>query len=122
MRLDFEEPRWLELTIGERPERAPALSLATRGAGSLGPASPGPVVETDDAPFDARFVVRDRGGASTAAALAPEMRARLLAHVDGWVGVWPQRGACFRGRTLPRDDDFSSLSTLLTDLLQQAGT
>ncbi len=111
----------VELTVGERPERAPPLSLSTRDATSLGPAAPGPIVATDDAPFDDRFVVRDHRGAGTAA-LATEMRGRLLAHVEGWIGVWPQRGACFRGRTLPPADDFSSLSQLLVRLVQQAGT
>ena len=111
----------VELSVGECPERAPSLSIATRGATSLGPAAPGGVLETDDAPFDERFVVRDHRGASTAA-LTPEMRARLLAHADGWVGVWPQRGACFRGRSLARAEDFSELARTLCDLIRLAGT
>ncbi|MEO6952257.1 MAG: hypothetical protein ABI321_10620 [Polyangia bacterium] len=112
----------VELTVGELPKRAPPLSIATRDATSLGPAAPGAVIETDDRPFDDRFLVRDHRGASTAA-LTTEMRARLLSAYDaGWIGVWPQRGACFRGRGLARDEDFSSLAGILCDLVQQAGT
>ena len=111
----------VELSVGACPERAPPLSIAARDATSLGPAATGGVLETDDAPFDDRFVVRDHRGASTAA-LTPEMRARLLAHTDGWVGVWPQRGACYRGRSLARAEDFSELARILCDLIRQAGT
>jgi hypothetical protein len=90
----------------------------------LGPAAPGPVVATDDAAFDARAVVRDPRGAG-AVLLDAETRARLTRLADGWIGVWPQRGARFVGARLPADSadqaGLPALVELLADLRRRSG-
>lgn len=110
-----------ELSVGETPVRTPPFTLSTRPATMLGPAAPGPVIATDDAAFDARFVIRDHRGAGTTL-LDPETRTRIARLIDGWVGVWPQRGARYVGRSLPGGDDgLPSLVQLLCDLRERSG-
>jgi len=111
-----------EISVGETPVRTPPFTLSTRRATMLGPAAPGPVISTDDAAFDARFVIRDHRGAGTTL-LDPETRARIARLVDGWVGVWPQRGARYVGLSLSGGDDgLPSLVQLLADLRERAGS
>jgi hypothetical protein len=106
------------VVIGDRP---PSVSLAARHARSLGPTASGPAIETGERDFDARYVVRDHRGAGTAL-LDEDTRQRIARLADGWVGVWPQRGARFRGRSLPGGDDgVPSLAQLLADLTVRSG-
>ena len=111
-----------ELTAGDIPERTPAFTLSPTNARALGPSARGPILATGDPTFDARYDVRDHRGAGTAL-LDPPTRERILRLADGWVGVWPQRGARFVGRALPPGDDgLPSLAQLLADLRQRSGT
>jgi hypothetical protein len=110
----------VELNLGEQPERTPPFTLCTRGARGLGPLAPGPAIATDDASFDRRFVVRDHRGAGTAL-LDAETRARMLRLIDGWLGVWPQRGARYVARGLPTEEGPSALVELLGELRARAG-
>jgi hypothetical protein len=111
----------IDIAVGEIPGRTPPVTLSARGT-RLGPAAPGPVVATGDVAFDERFVRRDHRGAS-AAMLDAETRGRILRLADGWLGVWPQRGARFVGRQIPAGDDaLPSLVQLLCDLRERAGS
>jgi hypothetical protein len=94
----------VEITVGETPPREPAFSLARRGAGKLGPHAAGARVQTDDPKFDRVFEVWDKRGAG-AGLLDDDSRARMLAFVAGWLGVWPQRGVRYRAQGLPAADD-----------------
>ncbi len=112
----------VDLSVGEIPPRAPPVSLTARGARSLGPSAPGPVVATGDAAFDARYLRHDPRGAGTAI-LDADTRARILQLPDGWIGVWPQRGARFVGHAVPEGDDgLPALTQLLCDMRDRAGS
>ncbi|HUH02207.1 MAG TPA: hypothetical protein VML75_09430 [Kofleriaceae bacterium] len=104
----------IDVLCGREPEHgvAPAWTLYARPERLLGirahdepPASDGAVTRADDAPFDARFRVRDRGGHSTRL-LDDGQRARAAALIDGWMAYWPDRALQYRvypGRGAPLD-------------------
>src|SRR5207249_1120708 len=93
----------------EVPPRNPPLSLERRGQ-RLGPRADGHVL-SEDAELDRAILLFDRRGAA-APILDAEMRARMLVHLQGWLGVWPQRGAHYRARHL--DSEAMSLANLVT--------
>jgi hypothetical protein len=43
-------------------------------------------------------------------------RAQMASHLDGWLGVWPQRGVCYRARLVPADETLPLLLRLLSDV------
>lgn len=111
----------VELSVGVIGERPPSFSLAARHARSLGPRAAGPTVEIGEPAFDSRFEVRDHRGAATAL-LDAETRGRIERLADGWIGVWPQRGARFRGSAIPPGEDgLPSLAQLLAALATRSG-
>jgi hypothetical protein len=109
----------VELSIGEIPVRAPPFSIERRGT-SLGPSGPRAPVDTDDAAFDARFVVHDHRGAGTAL-LDSDTRQKLMQLHEGWLGVWPQRGARAVSRSLPSPASLGELASLLAELRVRSG-
>lgn len=84
----------VELAVGHAPtDEAPPLSLQRRGVPRLGRRD-GLEVATGDLDFDASFIVFDARRLDAAdSVLDDERRPRLRATVDGWLGVWPGRGA-----------------------------
>jgi len=106
----------VELSAGEVPPRDPPFCLERRAATGLGPHESGARVEAGDPEFDRTFFIYDRRG-SGAALLDDDTRKRMLALVQGWLAVWPQRGAAYRAATLPAGDDgLSQLIALIREL------
>jgi len=110
----------VDVVVGEELPRDPPFTVERRDAGRLGPRADGPSIETGDAGFDRAFATRDRRGVN-AALLDDATRARLGALCTGWVGVWPQRGAHYRARTVAGGEDALPLIIeLLRDLATRA--
>jgi hypothetical protein len=105
----------VEATVGEAVPRDPPFVVERRGAGARGPHSSGARVATEDTAFDREFDVYDARGAG-AALLDDATRARMLALVHGWLGVWPQRGVRYRATAVSDENDFVALLTLLREL------
>lgn len=108
----------IEVVVGDTPPRDPPLTVTRRGMSSLGPDAGGPPLATDDSGFDKAFDVRDRRGVA-ARLLDDPTRAKMAALLSGWLGVWPQRGVCYRSSTLP--DGEAGLSSLVQFLIELAG-
>jgi hypothetical protein len=89
----------LEIVCGHAPAEEPApLSLTRLGTDRLGKAE-GELVETGDLVFDAAFRVRDaRVLTGPDLILTDEIRRDLVEVVEGWLGVWPGQGTCYRVR------------------------
>lgn len=87
----------VELAVGHAPdEEPPPLSLQRRGMPRLGRRD-GDEVATGDLDFDATFVIHDARRLDAAdPILDDERRPRLRGVVDGWLAVWPARGARLR--------------------------
>ncbi len=81
------EPDW---TLYALPEK-----LLGIGAHPKPPFTSVPVVRVDDAAFDQRFRVRDRGGMS-ARLMDDGLRARTTALIDGWMAYWDGAGLRYR--------------------------
>jgi len=96
--------RDVEVTVGEAPPREPPFAIVRLGARHLGSVAGDARVATDDAAFDGAFEVYDRRGVG-APLLDGETRAAASALVDGWLGVWPQRGVRYRAERLPADEE-----------------
>lgn len=109
-----------EISVGEVPPRRPPLTIAARSSPRrYGRPAAGPAVVTDDAAFDRRYLVRDARGVGTVLFEA-DVRAALAARLgDGWIGVWPQRGAQFAGGALPDGAEAGEGLAVLVDLLLQ---
>ena len=86
-----------ELVVGHAPsEEAPPLSLHHRGSPRLGRRD-GNEAPTGDAAFDGAFAIYDARKLDHAdPVLADDLRPGLRTLVDGWLGVWPGRGARLR--------------------------
>ena len=86
-----------EFVVGHAPaEEPPPLSLHRRGAPRLGRRD-GREIETGDTAFDALFSTWDaRRLAGPDPLLDDATRTQLREVVDGWLAVWPGRGARFR--------------------------
>jgi hypothetical protein len=110
----------VEITVGEAPPREPPFTVVRRSSRgqSLGPSGPGARVETEDAAFDREFEVHDQRGAG-APLLDDATRARMATLVEGWLGVWPQRGVRYRAAELAAGDD--ALPALIDFLREIAG-
>lgn len=89
----------LEIVCGHAPLQEPApLSLTRQGTARLGKAE-GELVETGDLTFDAAFRIRDaRMLTGPDLVLTDESRQGLVELVEGWLGVWPGQGICYRVR------------------------
>jgi hypothetical protein len=114
----------LEVAVGDPPEREPPpLSLWRRGTPRLGRRA-GTEVPTGDAPFDACLAVRDaRTLHAGDPVLSDALRPRLASAVDGWLGVWPGRGAIFRSvepRLLARAATEPAAIAALVEVMVQA--
>jgi hypothetical protein len=104
------------ITVGQPPPRDPPFSLERKTARGLGPTGDGARVETEDPAFDAAFDIRDKRGAG-APLLDDAGRKQLLAEVEGWLAVWPQRGLRYRALELPEGDEgLARLTTFLREL------
>jgi hypothetical protein len=108
--------RDVEITVGETPPREPPFAIVRLGARHLGPVPADARVATEDPAFDGAFEVYDRRGVG-APLLDGETRAAAAGLVDGWLGVWPQRGLRYHAERLPDGDDgLARLVTLLRAL------
>lgn len=89
----------LEIVCGHAPLQEPApLSLTRRGTDRLGKAE-GELIETGDLAFDGSFRIRDaRVLTGQDRILTDESRQELVELVEGWLGVWPGQGICYRVR------------------------
>jgi hypothetical protein len=89
----------LEIVCGHAPVQEPApLSLTRQGTDRLGKAG-GELIETGDLVFDAAFRIRDaRLLTGPDRILTDESRQDLVELVEGWLGVWPGQGICYRVR------------------------
>jgi hypothetical protein len=94
----------VDITVGDVPPREPPFALVRVGTRHLGPVPSDARVATEDAAFDAAFEVYDRRGVG-APLLDNDTRSTAAALVDGWLGVWPQRGARYRAERLPDGED-----------------
>jgi hypothetical protein len=109
--------RLLSISAGEAPPRDPSLSLQRRGSPRLGPHAEGRV-QTDDPKFDTAFILCDRRGVG-APILDPQMRDQMLAQLDGWLGVWPQRGVQYRTRKIASPDRLVALIALIREIAKR---
>jgi len=107
-----------EVRVGETPPRDAALVVCRREALDQAPfpARRDARVQTEDATFDRAFAVEDVRSAG-AGLLDEDTRRRMLTLVDGWLGVWPQRGVVYRASKLPDGDQgLEQLLALLNEL------
>ncbi len=111
-----------EVRVGESPPRDAALVVSSRDAVNQAPFRPrrDMRVQTEDAAFDRAFVVEDQRSAG-AGLLDDDTRRRILELVDGWLGVWPQRGVVYRATHIPVGEEaLERLLALLQELAVRA--
>jgi hypothetical protein len=109
----------IDITVGEAPPREPPFVVERRDAPGLGPHESGARVLADDPAFDRVLALHDRRGAG-AALLDDDTRKRMLALVQGWLAVWPQRGIAYRATALPSGDEaLAQLIAFLRELAQR---
>jgi hypothetical protein len=115
----------LEIVCGHAPLQEPApLSLTRQGTARLGKAE-GELIETGDLAFDTAFRIRDaRVLTGPDLILTDESRQSLVELVEGWLGVWPGQGICYRvresnlsARLMAGEDEALVRLTALADLL-----
>ncbi len=105
----------LEIVVGEAPPRDPPFTLQRRGGPKLGPRGEGEIINTGDAAFDRIFIIRDKRDVG-AHILDDATRPKLIAEINGWLGIWPQRGLRYHATKIPENlpDLLQHLITLTT--------
>lgn len=94
----------IDITCGREPPAGarPDWTLHARPDRVLGiraheepPHFDGPIIRTEDDPFDARFRIRD-GTELTARMFDEALRSRTTALIDGWMACWRDRALIYR--------------------------